>query len=1096
MGKQPDNRELKDRLQAFKKKYYLNKILRGSILFIAFLLTTFLLINSIEFSARLNTTGRSILFFSYIGLVILSFIYLIGQYLPLIYKNKKQLSNEEAAAQIGKFFPEISDKLLNVIQLEKLSDQQNDLLTASIKQKTNAIKDIPFAKAIDYGKNRKFLKYLLWPGTVVILLLIFLPKFITESSTRIVQYNHEFIPEAPFRFTIEKKELRAFKGEDFTIQVKTEGSAVPQSLYVWNNNRKVKAQSVEPAVFSYTFRRLQQNTSFIIEAENITSREYEIEVVERPSIDLFTIELDFPKYLGLNPKLVENSGNLEIPEGTAVHWNFQTKSTDHLSMKFHQLNENADSEKQDGQNFRITKTFLESTDYSISLQNEYSRNKDSLTFAIQTIKDKYPEISFNQFQDTVLFKSLVLAGNIADDYGFSSLDFYFKYNTEKEYQKLPLNYRKELDNQSYYYDFPLDADKIKAGAELSYYVQVTDNDGVNGFKSSKTSTYSFKIPSAEEMEETLEKSSQVVEKQIDETLKSAQELNEKITEAEEKLKTKKEMNWQDEKLIQDILKQKEEIQEKLETLQKENRQNNLKQELFNPQDEKLKEKVQQLQELMDEMLDDETKKLYEELRELLENQMDISDFQEKIEDIKNQESNLEEELERTLELFKKLKFEMKLEENIQDLEKEIADQEKLMEESGNRKNDKESLSEEQEQEKADMETLEKQMEELNELNKERENPDALPEDMKEMLEEIQQEQQNAKEQLDNNRRKKAQESQKKAIQKMKQMQENLQAMQNSLEMQQMQENLDFLRDLVDNLVRLSFNQESLMNEFKEIKQSDPRFVALSQEQLKLKDDSQIIQDSLISLSKRVFQISSFVTREVSEMNRQMDESLKALKERKLGEATGKQQFTMTSINNLALLLDDVLQQMQQQMAQQMGQGKGKKGQKNMPSLSQLQKQLSQQIQELKRSGKTGRALSEELARLAAQQEKIRNALENFETGMDQDNLGDKINELIQQMEENEIDLINKNITEKTVERQQEILTRLLEAENAMQEREQEEERKAKTAFDYKISVPESVNEYLKAREKEIELLKTIPAKLNPYYKKEANKYFNKIKEKN
>ena len=334
---------------------------------------------------------------------------------------------------------------------------------------------------------------------------------------------------------------------------------------------------------------------------------------------------------------------------------------------------------------------------------------------------------------------------------------------------------------------------------------------------------------------------------------------------------------------------------------------------------------------------------------------------------------------------------------------------------------------------------------------------------------------------------------------MQQLKQELQNMQNSMQMEQQMEDMDNLRDLVDNLVTLSFNQEGLMDEFKEISQSDPRIVKLGQEQLKLKDDSQIIQDSLVALSERVFQISSFVMKELDQMNRQMDGTIESLKEKRINEVIGKQQFTMTAVNNLALLLDDVLQQMQQQMAAQMnGNSKGGK-QKNMPQaggLSELQKQLSQQIQELKQSGKSGRELSEELAKMAAQQEQLRNTLENFETGMEGNKLGEKIEKLVEQMEQNEWDLINKNITEETIERQQEILTRLLDAENSMRERGEDEEREARTADDFELSIPESLNEYLKAKEKEIELLKTIPAKLNPYYKKETNKYFKKIKEKN
>ena len=1096
MTYQESNKALKDQLRAFKKKFYKNKIMRGSILFLAVALGSFLLVNSLEFTARLGTTGRAVLFFGYLALTIVTFLRLVGKYVLLLNSNNKQISNEEAAKQIGEFFPEISDKLLNIIQLEKLNPSQNQLLIAGILQKSKEIQSIPFTKAIDYRKNRRFLKYAIGPGTLIVLLLLLMPRFITESSTRILRYNNEFVPEAPFVFDLKENTLRGFKGENYTLKISTEGKSTPEALYIWSNNRKLKAAKTGSNTFEYTFNRLQSDMEFTIEAENVVSDSYSLEIVERPSIQLFSISLDFPEYLKRDNETLQNSGNMLIPEGTSVNWQFQTNSAEELRLNFKNLDqvENLSSSSNE---FSFNQKFRKSTPYSIELENEYSKNKDSLLFNIEVVKDQYPQITFDQYQDTVLFKSIVLAGNISDDYGFSNLSFHYKYEGQEDYQKLSLEYNPALDNQNYYKVYNLDSAQIQAGSEISYFVQVSDNDGVNGRKSTKTGTYSFKIPSKKEIEEEIEATSEQVQEKIDQTLKSAQELNEKIKEADERLKTKKELDWQDEKLMQDILKQKEDIQKQLEELNKENKLNNKKQEQFSPQSEELKEKVDQLQKLMDDILDDETKRLYEELKELLENQEDISEFRENLEELKTQESDLEEQIERALELFKKLQFDQKLEETLEDLEEEIKDQEELLKQTEDRKNDTEELGEKQGEEKSDIEELEKKVEELNEMNQERENPDALPDDLKEQFEEIKQEQQNSQEQLQNNKRNKSKQSQQKALDKMKEMQKSMQSMQSSMQMSQMQEDLSNLRDLVDNLVTLSFDQESLMNEFRQIRQSDPRFNELTQQQFKLKDDSQIIQDSLVSLSKRVFQISSFVMRELGEMNRQMDASLDDLKERRISQATGKQQFTMTSINNLALLLDDVLQQMQEQMAQMMGKGKGDG--KNMPqvgNLAELQKQLSQQIKELKRSGKSGRELSEELAKLAAQQERLRNALENVETGMDGDQLGEKIDKLAEQMEKNEVDLINKNITDETIERQQEILTRLLEAENSMQERGEEEKRKAETAYGYELSIPESLNEYLKAKEKEIELLKTIPAKLNPYYKKETDKYFKKIKRQN
>jgi len=1113
---------IKSQLKAYKQKYYLNKAIRGGALWFAAFLSFFLLINAVEFGARLNEVGRTILFFTFLSTAGISAHFLFIKFLILRVKSDNQISNEEIAKDIGKHFPDISDRLINLLQLEKLSQTDNELLSASIEQKTKQIIHIPFVSAIDLGKNKKYLKYVAPPLVAILLALVFIPQLITKSTERIINFNTAYIPEAPFSFQLENKELIGFTNESYTLDILTVGNSIPENVFLDINGRKAKARNKGNGSFSYTFDRLSSDFSFVIEGSGITSENYELTVVDRPTLESFQIELDFPKHTFLAKERIQNSGNLKIPEGTNIKWTLNVDNAENVDIL---IGTNALPFNMNDGVYTFDSVFAKPTPYKLALENSYTTNKDSLNFSIEVIKDQYPKISLEQYQDTVLYKDIVFAGQITDDYGFNSLRLRYAYEGAEDFEVSKITIEPSLKDQTYYYVFRLDSAYVKAGGELKYYLEVIDNDRVNGFKRSKTGTYSFKIPTKEEIADEIEEGNQQVEAEINKTLNDAKELQQSIEELDERLKTKKELDWQDEKLMNDILKQKEELSEKLEQLKKENQQNNDKQNQFSPQSDEIQQKMEQLQEIMDNVLDEETKKLYDELRELMEEQSDIEEFRDQIEEMKNNGQNLEENLERTLELFKKLQFDMKLEQNIEQLQEEIDDQEQLNEDTENGSKSNEELAQEQQKEQEDLEKLKEQLEKLNELNQDRKNPDALPEDLKEELEEVQEEQKEAQEELEKENQEssekneeeggeessgneeqkqqqsqnnsKASQAQQRATQKMKEVKESLENMQSAGQMEQQMENIDNLRDLVDNLVTLSFNQENLMKEFEDIRQSDPRFVELSQEQLKLQDDSKIVQDSLIALSQRVFQISSFVMKELGEMNLQMEGTVEALKEKRISQAVGKQQFTMTSINNLALLLDDILQNMQEQMANAMGGGQQNGSMKNMPmsGLSELQKQLSEQIKELKRSGKSGRALSEELAKMAAQQERLRNALENFETGLDGNKLGEKIDRLIEQMEMNEMDLLNKNISDETIERQREILTRMLDAENAVQQRGEEEKREAQTAREYDLSVPESMLEYLKQKEKEVELLRTIPTKLNPYYKKETNKYFNKIKNK-
>ena len=144
--------------------------------------------------------------------------------LPLskMYKIGRRISYHQAASIIGKHFPEISDKLLNLLQLKELSYTMadSDLLETAIMQKTSALSPIPFAKAIDLKQNKKYLKYATIPLLVLLLLLVAAPSVIKDSSGRIVNYSTYYEKPAPFTYHIVNDSLNALQQEDFLLQIK------------------------------------------------------------------------------------------------------------------------------------------------------------------------------------------------------------------------------------------------------------------------------------------------------------------------------------------------------------------------------------------------------------------------------------------------------------------------------------------------------------------------------------------------------------------------------------------------------------------------------------------------------------------------------------------------------------------------------------------------------------------------------------------------------------------------------------------------------------------------------------------------------------
>ena len=153
---------IQKKLEGFYKNYYTNELIKGSILFSALGLLYFIFTLYLEYFLWLEPLARTLLFWLFVGVE----IFLLYRFilLPIIQltRVKKGISDIESSKIIGNYFPEVQDKLLNILQLKAESDY-TELVLASIDQKAKELQPIPFQKAINFKGNTKYLKYLAIP---------------------------------------------------------------------------------------------------------------------------------------------------------------------------------------------------------------------------------------------------------------------------------------------------------------------------------------------------------------------------------------------------------------------------------------------------------------------------------------------------------------------------------------------------------------------------------------------------------------------------------------------------------------------------------------------------------------------------------------------------------------------------------------------------------------------------------------------------------------------------------------------------------------------------------------------------------------------
>ncbi len=1139
---------IQQKLEQFIKKYYTNELIKGAILFFAIGLLYLIVTLLVEHFLWLETTGRAILFWAFVLVALGLFARFIAFPLAKLFKLQKGISYEEASKIIGSHFPQVNDKLLNVIQLNQ-NRRESELLAASIDQKSGELQPVPFVSAIHFKKNIKYLKYAAIPVAIIVLVSLLWDKnLFADSYERVVHYDTAYEPPAPFSFVLLNDNLKAIEDKNFTVKVKTEGDVIPENASVSFNNETYYLEQTSPGRFEFTFSQPSESFDFRFMANKVTSKPYRVEVIKTPSLLGFEMFLKYPSYTGKKDEALKSTGNATIPEGTQVTWKVNTKNTETVQLKVKDTAYNFEVKKSE---FSFKKGVYQKLDYAITTSNRDLKEYENLAFTLGVVKDEYPEISVSSKQDSTELQTYYFLGQVSDDYGLTKLQLvYYPVGEEpqKKTKKLPIN---SSNFDQFTYTFPGDLE-LEEGVSYEYYFEVFDNDAIHKYKSSKTGFYTFRKLTKDELEKLqLEKQGENI-KDLSKTIKDLKEQDKRLEEINKTQKEKEQLNWNDKKKLEDFLKRQKQQEEMMKNFSKEMKEDLQKFQPENKEEDPFKEQLEERLEENEKRLE-ENEKLLEEL-ERLQEKIDKEELSEKLEKLAKQNKNQEKNLEQLVELTKRYYVTKKAEKLAEELFKLGEEQEKLADAPK-----EENTQEKQEELNKKFEEYQKEMEELKKENEDLKEPMDLKQDQM-GEQEVEKEQEKATDKLEQQNPQGAAPSQKKAGQKMKQMSKQMEAQMKAGQMDSIEEDIEMLRQVLDNLVTFSFEQEDLMQDFKQIDYGSAAFGKKLNIQNDLKLNFQHIDDSLFALSLRQPLISEKINESLTNVSFNINKALEQFAENNSRSGIASQQYTVTGANELAVLLSEILGNMQSMAMSMPGEGKGQgkgmgKGQGQgegfqLPDIIQKQESLSKQMGEGMEKGEDGKEgegekgegkegkgevqgegggqsgegnsgkegkdgksgkdgsggngsedgkegekgekynedLNGKLYEIYKQQQDLRNQLKDRLSKEGLEGQGGKI---IKEMEGIEQQLLDKGFNQRTLERMLNLQYELLKLDEADFEQGKENRRESKTnrqEFNNSLRLqPEDIKKYF--NQEEILNREALPLHLE--YKKEVQKYFNK-----
>jgi hypothetical protein len=1107
------------KLEAFIKKYYTNELIKGALLFIGFGFLYFLFTLFIEYFLWLKPIGRTFLFWIFIAVeVFLLFRFILFPIFKL-FKLQKGIDYNQASTIIGNHFTEVSDKLTNFLQLSasENSTESSELMLASIEQKANSLQPIPFGNAINFKTNKKYLPLAIIP---ILLFAVFYisgnSNVISQSLNRVVHFNATFLPPAPFKFVVLNSNLQTEQNKDFIVKIESVGNVVPENVMIHIGNESYFMESSQPGKFEFKIEKPVSNVEFSFEGNSVSSEEYELKVITVPSIANFEMVLNFPSYLKKKSETIQGTGNAIVPEGTLVTWKMNTQSTQEIVWK----DDNATFKfNKDENEFKLAKNITQNTEYQILTSNNKVKNYEKLDYQLSVIKDQHPTITVAPAPDSLKLDKNYVLGRLGDDYGLSKLEVvYYERNKPNTAKRGTIPVKSGVFDQ-FVFNFPSNL-AVQEGVSYEYYFEVFDNDAPHGFKSTKSSVFSDRVSTTDEVHDLeLQQQNENINS-LEKSLKNQTKQFSEMDKIQKAGKEKDNLEFKDQQKVNDFIKRQKQQDELMKQFAEKMNKN-----LDKFQSEKKDKTADDLQKRLDNAEKDleKNQKLMDELKNLNDklNSEELFDKMEKFKQIsKNQSRNLEQLVELTKRFYVSKKAEQ-----VADKLKKLADQQEQLSNK-----EKENTQDKQEDINKAFDKIQEDLKDLKEENKTLKAPLDIPSDAskeKDLKDDLKK----ASEELSKKNSSSAKPKQKSAAKKMKSMAEKMDAGMEGGEQEQLEEDVAMLRQVLDNLLAYSLSQEDVMKQFRTMKLGSSAFTKNIKIQQNLKQQFKHVDDSLFALSLRNPKVAEDVTKEIGNVQYNVDKAIETLSDVQVPKGVSHQQYAVSSANKLADFLSDLLNNMQMSMSKP-GAGKPKLGDgqgMQLPDIIQKQKGLADKMkagmkpgdkpgdksgdkpgegkqgqgksgegkdgQGSKNGGKgnenkdgnDGEGDAEAIMEIYKEQVKLREALQKELAKQGLDSQGRSV---IDQMKASEKQLLNKGFKNENLQRILNIQQELLKLNNAVQQQGQDTKRQSETnkaEFSNRTNaLPSSLLDYLNS----VEILNRQSLPLRSNFNQKVQEYFN------
>ena len=452
---------------------------------------------------------------TYVGLLSLIIRFLV---VPL----SRRVTDECVALYIGEHMPKLSAEMISAVELSNFDKGANSESTSRafarevVQSAVYTLHKIDNGRVVERGKLRRFSTVLAATMAFVMMMMIMSPAFLRTGTPLL------FMPWArsafanPYAIDVLPGDVQIARGADQLVSAQLVGfdsERVEIAVKPRGGDWEYWPMTIDESTSDFTFLVFDvgSEAEYFVESAGVRSSIYSIDVVDLPYVDTMDLEFHFPEYSGLQPRTIEDTGDIAVLSGTRV----VVFVTPTVQVPYGRLVVDLDPEI-DGS--PSSQPFIVDLELSLDgkLQGTFNVERDgfyrvelpgfggniataSPDYFIEALEDQPPRIVFEMpGRDTTVspLDEAYVEIHAEDDFGVASLDLIYSVNGNEEVATTLYKPSEGDDhrlNVSAGYTFYLEEEELEAGDFISYYARGTDNQNGDTVHTGTTDIYFMEV---------------------------------------------------------------------------------------------------------------------------------------------------------------------------------------------------------------------------------------------------------------------------------------------------------------------------------------------------------------------------------------------------------------------------------------------------------------------------------------------------------------------------------------------------------------------------------------------------------------------------